>query len=100
MERDKPPERCRSGATGKYVDVRHARESDRLFMERMLGRYGFDGARVEWKKYVVAEEDGRLLGFGNARKTGMDGVQLSVFVEEGKEYLSELVIRHLLRSGP
>jgi hypothetical protein len=88
---------CDSKITGKLVRIRHAVEADAVFIEKALAGYGLDTAGVNYGGYVVAEEDGEILGFGSMRKMGRDGRQLSVLIDEKNSYLSELIVKHLVQ---
>jgi N-acetylglutamate synthase-like GNAT family acetyltransferase len=96
MEEERNPElTCPSKITGRLVRVRHALEADVVFIEAMLKRFRLDSTRLDYRRYVVADEDGAVIGFGTLEQVDGAGTHIGIFVDEGQEYLSELIARHL-----
>ncbi|MCL4475575.1 MAG: hypothetical protein M1508_05020 [Nitrospirae bacterium] len=59
-----------SDITGKTVKVRHAIEADMAFIEEELKKNSIDTGKLDYGEFVVATEDGNIVGFGRLRKTG------------------------------
>ncbi len=97
VEGKKPYEfACESRITGKLVRVRHATEADVVYIREKLNSYRMDSSTVDYGDYVVADEDGVVIGFSTMEKVGTDGSHISVFVEERQNWLAGLIVKHLL----
>jgi hypothetical protein len=91
-----PAIECKSRIDGKLVRVRHASEGDAVFLKKLMESYGLDASGLDYTKYVVADQDRNLLGFGTAAEAGAGGRGFSVYVDEKHGYLAELIVKHLV----
>lgn len=91
---------CESKITGKLVRVRHAVEADRVYIQEKLKELRLDSSRVNFRQYVVADEDGVVIGFGTMKKVVAGIVHMSLFVDARQGYLSELMVKHLIKYPP
>jgi len=91
-----------SDITGKVFKVRHATEADLYFIRKKMSEHRFDTADLDYNEFVVATENGDLIGFGRMRKTGaIYEVGCIVVVEEKKgKGVGKLVLAHLLEYAP
>ena len=87
---------CESRIDGKLVRVRHAEEGDVVFIKKMMEFYGLDPSGLDYTEYVVADQEGKLLGFGSARDAGAGAKGFSVFIDKRQSYLAELIVKHLV----
>lgn len=95
--------RCKSRIDGKLIDIRHANEGDLQYIREKLKELGLPEGAEGYAGYVVAEQDGRLLGFASAKEDpgGMAGY--SVHVASEHRYLADTMVKHLVehpRPGP
>ena len=93
--------KCRS-LIGMTVTVRHATESDMVFIEENLRRHNFDAGNLDYRQFVVAAENGGIVGFGRLTKTGeMYAIGCVVVIEEKRgRGVGSLIVRHLLEESP
>ncbi len=91
-----------SGITGKVVQVRHANEGDMVFIKDSLKRHHWDTLDVDNARFVVAVENGDLLGFGGLTLTGEAGeINCIVVMEEKrKKGIGALIVEHLIEHAP
>jgi len=87
---------CESRIDGKLVRIRHADEGDAVFIEKMMKDFGLDASGLDYTQYVVADQEGKLLGFGSARRAGAGAKSFSVFIDKRQSYLAELIVKHLV----
>ncbi len=87
-----------SDLTGKVVRVRHANEADMVFIEETMKKYGFDTENVHYSEFVVAAEDGKIVGFARLKKTGSIYDVGCIVVIEGKRGrgIGQLIAKHLV----
>jgi len=87
-----------SELTGKVVRVRHATEADMVFVEETLKKYQFYAENPDYNDFVVATENGDIVGLGNMKKTGgIYAVGCIVVVEEKRgRGIGQLIAKHLV----
>ncbi len=90
---------CASEITGKVVRVRHAVEADMVFIEEIARKYGLEVSGIGPDQFVVAEEDGHIMGFGRMSPVGQ-GQFVELFTMRKEKALKELMLRHLLEYAP
>jgi hypothetical protein len=98
-----PVTRCKSRIDGRLINVRHATEGDLLYIREKLEELGSPERAEGYAGYVVADQDGELLGFASVVEEpgGMKGYTVHVASEHG--YLADTMVRHLVeqpRPGP
>ncbi len=78
-----PATKCKSRIEGKLINVRHANEGDLLYIREKLEELGSAQRAEDYADYVVAEQDGMLLGFGMVQEEpgGMKGYSIHVASE-------------------
>jgi N-acetylglutamate synthase-like GNAT family acetyltransferase len=99
MERkDSPRVTGMSDITGETVKIRHAIEADMAFIEEELGKSGIDAETLDYGEFVVATEEGNIVGFGRLRKTGkFYQIGCVAVVEERRSRgIGALIVKHLL----
>ena len=91
-----------SDITGKIVKIRHATEADMGFIVEYLKKYQLDTEGLDYSQFVVATEDGNLVGFGRLKKTGKTyEIGSVVVIEERKDRgIDSLIIQHLIDFSP
>lgn len=97
-----PKETGISAITGKNVVIRHASGSDLAEIGARLERYGLDVIDREQDTFVVAVEDGRLLGFAAMRTVGEGDAAGCVTVAEERHNrgVAAQIVRHLIEHSP
>jgi len=91
-----------SDITGKIVKVRHATEADMGFIIENLEKYHLDTEALHYSEFVVATENGNLIGFGRLKKTG-DAYEIGCVVvveEKRRRGIGSLIVKHLLEYAP
>ncbi|MCL5024708.1 MAG: GNAT family N-acetyltransferase [Nitrospirae bacterium] len=91
-----------SDITGKTVKVRHATEADMASIEDQLRKNAMSAVNPDFREFVVAVEDGHIIGFGRLRKAGKF-YQLgcvAVLEEMRNRGIGALIVRHLIESAP
>ncbi|MEW6002574.1 MAG: GNAT family N-acetyltransferase [Nitrospirota bacterium] len=91
-----------SEITGKMVRVRHATEADLVFIEERLKEHHFDTETLDYREFVVATEDGELIGLGRLKKTGeIYQIGCVIVVEEKRQRgIGSLIVKHLMDYAP
>lgn len=91
-----------SEITGKTVRIRHATGADMAFIEEQLKKNNMDAEDLDFSEFVVATEDGDIMGFGRMRKTGQFyQVGCIVVVEEMRSKgIGSLIVKHLMDLSP
>lgn len=91
-----------SDITGKIVKVRHATEADGAFVEESVKKHHFDVETLNPEEFVVATENGDLIGLGRLRKTGeyyeIDSVLVVEKMRRGG--IGSLIVQHLIGDAP
>jgi N-acetylglutamate synthase-like GNAT family acetyltransferase len=99
MDKKEPSEAGgRSDITGKTVKILHATEADMAFIEEQMKRNSMDTGNLDYNEFVVARENGEIVGFGRLRKTGGFYHLGCVVVVEDKRHrgVGSLIVKHLL----
>jgi N-acetylglutamate synthase-like GNAT family acetyltransferase len=83
---------------GKTVKILHATEADMAFIEEQLKTNDIDTGNLDYNEFVVARENGQIVGFGRLRKTGGVYQIGCVVVVEDKRHrgVGSLIVKHLL----
>lgn len=91
-----------SEITGKMVKIRHARDADMVFIEEKLREHHLDTGDIEKDQFVVASEDGELIGIGRLKaiEGGGEISCILVFDEKKRKGVTELILKHLLEYSP
>jgi N-acetylglutamate synthase-like GNAT family acetyltransferase len=91
-----------SPITGSLVQVRHATASDMYFVAQNLRKYGLGDESTDPADFVIATENGEIIGFVRARKAGGDFVIDAIIVEEEKRRagIGSLLVSHVLETAP
>lgn len=91
-----------SSITGKTVTIRHASESDMVFIKEKLGKHGLNEDDLHHSQFVVAAEDGEIIGFGQLYRTGEDRDAGCVVVMERRKRrgIGASIVRHLVEYAP
>jgi N-acetylglutamate synthase-like GNAT family acetyltransferase len=91
-----------SDITGKILRVRHATEADMGFIEGKMKNYRLDTRDLDYREFVVATEDSRIIGFGRLRKTETIyeiGCILAI-EEKRRKGIGQLILKHLMEYAP
>ncbi len=91
-----------SSITGKTVTIRHATEADMVFVEENVKKYRLDADDLDASQFVVAAENGDIIGFGGLRKTGdvYDIGCVVVIEKQRRSGIGASLVRHLLEYAP
>ncbi len=91
-----------SSITGKIVTIRHATESDMVSIEKKLKKYHLDADDLDASQFVVAAENGDIIGFGRLRKTGdvYDIGCVVVIEQQRRRGIGASIVRHLMEYAP
>lgn len=103
MEKEESPKFTGiSEITGKTIKVRHAAETDMVFIENQLKKNNMDTENLDYREFVVAAENGDIIGFGRLRKTGeFYQIGCVVVVEDKRRRgIGSLIVKHLIDFSP
>jgi N-acetylglutamate synthase-like GNAT family acetyltransferase len=91
-----------SAITGKTVVVRHANDSDLVFIEESLKKKGRAIIDLQAFQFVVAAEDGDIIGFGGLRRKGdVCDIACAVVVEKHRNRgIGAAIVSHLIEYAP
>ncbi len=90
-----PVTKCKSRIDGKLISIRHAVEGDLLYIQTTLKESGSPSEPRDYSEYVVAEQEGKLLGFGIVT-VGDNGMGVfTVYVDSAYGFLAEEITKHL-----
>jgi N-acetylglutamate synthase-like GNAT family acetyltransferase len=91
-----------SSITGKTVTIRHATESDMVFVEESIKKHHLDADDLDPEQFVVAAENGDIIGFGRLRKNGdIYDIGCVVVIEQGRRRgIGASIVRHLIEYAP
>lgn len=94
-------ERC-GDLVGKTVRVRHASEGDLGFIAEELRRNHIQAGDLDVGEFVVAVEDGKIIGFGRLRRVGtFYQIGCIVVIEERRRRgIGSFIVQHLLETTP
>jgi len=84
------------------VSVRPAQESELPFIREELIRNSIDAENLNHREFLVAAEDGVIVGFGRLRRTGQFYQIGCVAVVEEKrgQGVGSLILKHLIENMP
>lgn len=100
--KESPYETGISGITGKMVKIRHAMESDMVFIKRKLREYNLDAEHLDYRQFVIATENGDIIGLGRLKKTG-EAYEIgcvAVVEEQRQRGIGAEIVRHLIELAP
>jgi N-acetylglutamate synthase-like GNAT family acetyltransferase len=88
-----------SEITGNIVRISHASEADMGVIKEAMEREGLDTIDLRPEEFVIAMENGQLVGFGRIRKSGDIGAMGCAVLAEGekKHGIGHLIADHLVR---
>ena len=91
-----------SGTTDRAVSIRQAAKGDLAFIEENLRKHNFDTVDLDYSQFVIASENGVIVGFGRLTKAGeMYKIGCVVVVEEKRGHgIGSSIVRHLLEYSP
>ncbi len=91
-----------SDVAGKTVRIRLAAEADMPFIEEQLRKNKMDSENLDFGEFLVATENGEIIGFGRVRKTGQFyQVGCVVVVEEKRSRgIGALIVKHMMDLSP
>jgi N-acetylglutamate synthase-like GNAT family acetyltransferase len=91
-----------SAITGKTVVVRHANDSDMVFIEENLKKNGLVIADLRAFQFVVAAEESDIIGFGGLRQKGdvCDIACVVVVEKQRKKGIGASIVKHLIEYAP
>ena len=91
-----------SEITGKTTRVRHARESDMVYIEDRINKYHLDANDLQYSQFVVAVEEDNIVGFGRLRKIGeIYSIGCIAVIEEKRgSGVGSLIVNHLIEMSP
>jgi N-acetylglutamate synthase-like GNAT family acetyltransferase len=91
-----------SAITGKSVVIRHATESDMVFIEESLKKHGSAVIDLQAFQFVVAAEDSDIIGFGGLRRKGdVCDIACAVVVEKHRNRgIGAAIVSHLIEYAP
>ncbi len=91
-----------SAITGKTVEIRHATLGDMVFIEENAKKFALDAGKPDPSEFVVAAEDGDIIGFGRLMKTGKNYEIGCIAVVEGKRRrgIGASIVKHLVDYAP
>ena len=101
-KKDSPKTTGISDITGKIVRIRHANEADMVFIEEKMKQYKLDTENLHYSEFVIATENGDIVGFGRLKKTE-DIYEIGcVVVFEGRRGrgIGPLIVKHLIDYSP
>ena len=91
-----------SAITGKSVVIRHATESDMVFIEESLKKDGIAIIDLQAFQFVVAAENSDIIGFGGLRRKGdVCDIACAVVVEKRRNRgIGAAIVNHLIEYAP
>ncbi len=91
-----------SAITGKTLAIRHATESDMVVIEESLKKYGPPIPDLGAFQFVVAAEDGDIIGFGGLRQRGdVCDIACAVVREKHRNRgIGAAIVNHLIEYSP
>ena len=91
-----------SAITGKSVMIRHATESDMVFIEESLKKHDIAVIDLQAFQFVVAAENSDIIGFGGLRQTGdVCDIACAIVVEKRRNRgIGAAIVGHLIEYAP
>ncbi len=102
MQEQSPKTTGISEITGKIITIRHANKWDMAFIREELKKYNLEAGRLYFSQFVVAVENGKIIGFGRLKKIGGAYEIGCVTVVEGRRRrgIGSSIIKHLIDYAP
>ncbi|MEW6570118.1 MAG: GNAT family N-acetyltransferase [Nitrospirota bacterium] len=97
-----PKETGISDLTGKVVRIRHATEPEMVFIEEKMKKLKLDTRNLDYREFVVATEDGEIVGFGRLKQDcGLSEIGCVVVIDEKRKHgIAAEITRHLVDYAP
>lgn len=89
-----------SDITGKLIEIKHATEMDMFFIEEMIRKHNLDSSDLHYSQFVIAKENGNLVGLGRMKKIGKAHEIGCITVLEERKGVGALMLKHLLEVTP
>ena len=81
------------------MEIRPATQADQKIIERMIHDAGINPMSLDWRRFVIAENDGQVVGVGQVKPHG-DGsrelASIAVIPERRGQGIASAIIHHLL----
>lgn len=81
------------------MQLRQATQADQKIIERIIRDAGINPMSLDWRRFVIADEDGQTVGIGQVKQHG-DGARelasIAVLPERQKQGIASEIIRRLL----
>ena len=87
-----------SKITGQIVRVRHANEYDGFFIEKMFKEHDIYTEDIDYKKFVIATDNGVPVGCGQLKKIG-ESPEISCVIATAEPKYSDvepIIVSHLI----
>lgn len=84
----------------KIVKIRHAIESDMFLIEKMVKKYGLDTSDLHYSEFVIATENGDLIGLGRIKRVGEIQEIGCINIIEERKGIGLTIAKHLLHAMP
>jgi len=93
-----PKETGISKITGQIVRVRHANEYDGLYIEKIFKEHDIYTEDIDYRKFVIATDNGIPVGCGELKKIGEDPEISCVIVAAEPIYsdVEHIIVSHLI----
>ncbi|MFN3479838.1 MAG: GNAT family N-acetyltransferase [Thermodesulfovibrionales bacterium] len=91
-----------SDITGKLIEIKHATEVDMFFIEEMMRKHNLEVSDLHYSQFVIATENGKLVGLGRLKKINKPHEIGSVTIVEEKKGsgIGSYIAKHLLDMSP
>ncbi len=91
-----------SAIRGKTVVIRHATDADMVFIEENAKKNGLNIIDPKMFQFVVAAENGDIIGFGGLRQAGdVCDIACVIVVEKRRNRgIGEAIVNHLIEYAP
>lgn len=93
-----PKETGISKITGEIIRVRHANEYDGVFIEKIFKEHDIYTEDIDYRKFVIATDNGVPVGCGQLKKIGEDPEISCVIVAAEPKYsdVEPIIVSHLI----
>lgn len=98
MERERSQEMTEFSDIAEKIKIRRAAEADLAFIRAELDRNNIDSENLDFGEFVVAADNGDIVGFGRLRKAG-EFYQIGCVVvveDKRKRGVGSLIVKYLL----
>ncbi|MEW6054865.1 MAG: hypothetical protein AB1552_13970 [Nitrospirota bacterium] len=87
-----------SDITGRMVRIRHANEYDGVFIEKILKAHDIFTDEIDYRKFVIATDNGLAVGCGQLKQIGENPETSCVIVAAENHYsdIEPLIVSHLI----